>query len=196
MRGANSADGTVSASELYQAAVFNRAKLTYDGVSAWLDGDALDIPFPDDTFDVAVMPLVIFFVPDPARGVGPTRQGRCAGLVGTYLADAGTATPEEVQASLAVTPDAGRDLLVVDVTARPETSVEALERAVVESSEFVSSVTPEMRAAWPSDRPARSRVRAASSLRSIRSATTAGGSGPSVRMSNNPPSTQARSTCE
>jgi exoribonuclease-2 len=31
-------DGTVSASELYRATVFNHAKLTYNGVSAWLDG--------------------------------------------------------------------------------------------------------------------------------------------------------------
>lgn len=34
------ADGTVSASDIYRAAVLNRAKLTYDHVSAWLDGAA------------------------------------------------------------------------------------------------------------------------------------------------------------
>src|SRR5215212_7790366 len=31
--------------------------------------DAMALPFPDDSFDVAVMPLVIFFVPDPVKGV-------------------------------------------------------------------------------------------------------------------------------
>ncbi len=34
------ADGTVSNSSVYRAAVLNRAKLTYDRVSAWLDGEA------------------------------------------------------------------------------------------------------------------------------------------------------------
>ena len=33
------ADGTVSAAQIYRACVLNRAKLTYDIVSAWLDGD-------------------------------------------------------------------------------------------------------------------------------------------------------------
>jgi ubiquinone/menaquinone biosynthesis C-methylase UbiE len=32
-------------------------------------GNAMALPFPGDTFDAAVMPLVIFFVPDPAVGV-------------------------------------------------------------------------------------------------------------------------------
>ena len=33
------ADGTVSEADIYRATVLNRAKLTYDQVSAWLDGD-------------------------------------------------------------------------------------------------------------------------------------------------------------
>jgi SAM-dependent methyltransferase len=32
-------------------------------------GDAMALPFPDNAFDVAVMPLVIFFVPEPTKGV-------------------------------------------------------------------------------------------------------------------------------
>jgi len=38
-------------------------------VAQFRQGDAMSLPFADDMFDVAVMPLVIFFVPDPARGV-------------------------------------------------------------------------------------------------------------------------------
>ncbi len=43
------------------------------------------LPFPDDTFDAAVMPLVIFFVPDPARGVAElARVVRAAGIAAAY----------------------------------------------------------------------------------------------------------------
>lgn len=51
-------------------------------------GDAMAQPFPDDTFDVAVMPLVIFFVPDPARGVAEmARVVRPGGIVTAYAWD-------------------------------------------------------------------------------------------------------------
>jgi len=43
------ADGTVSAGDIYRAAVLNRAKLTYDIVSAWLDGAG---PAPDQMASV------------------------------------------------------------------------------------------------------------------------------------------------
>ncbi len=42
-------------------------------------GDALALPFADRTFDVAVMPLVIFFVPDPAKGVSEMARVVCPG---------------------------------------------------------------------------------------------------------------------
>jgi SAM-dependent methyltransferase len=51
-------------------------------------GDAMAQPFRDDTFDVAVMPLVIFFVPDPAKGVAEmARVVRPGGTVTAYAWD-------------------------------------------------------------------------------------------------------------
>jgi len=48
-------------------------------------GDAMALPFTDDSFDAAVMPLVIFFVPDPPRGVAEmARVVRASGLVTAY----------------------------------------------------------------------------------------------------------------
>jgi len=48
-------------------------------VAQFRQGDAMALPFPDDDFDAAVMPLVIFFVPDPARGVAEMARVVCSG---------------------------------------------------------------------------------------------------------------------
>ncbi len=48
-------------------------------VAQFCEGDAMALPFPDDTFDAAVMPLVIFFVPDPAKGVAEMARVVCPG---------------------------------------------------------------------------------------------------------------------
>jgi SAM-dependent methyltransferase len=49
------------------------------------EGTAMALPFPDQSFDVAVMPLVIFFVPDPAHGVAEmARVVRPGGIVAAY----------------------------------------------------------------------------------------------------------------
>ncbi len=46
------------------------------------------LPFPADTFDAAVMPLVIFFVPDPATGVAEMARVVCpGGIVAAYAWD-------------------------------------------------------------------------------------------------------------
>jgi SAM-dependent methyltransferase len=51
-------------------------------------GDAMALPFPDDAFDAAVMALVIFFVPDPARGVAEMARVVCpGGIVASYAWD-------------------------------------------------------------------------------------------------------------
>lgn len=53
-----------------------------------LEGDAMALPYPDHRFDVAVMPLVIFFVPVPATGVAEmARVVRPGGLVTAYTWD-------------------------------------------------------------------------------------------------------------
>jgi SAM-dependent methyltransferase len=44
------------------------------------------LPFPDSTFDAAVMPLVIFFVPDPAKGVAEMTRVVCPGGIVTAYA--------------------------------------------------------------------------------------------------------------
>ena len=72
----------------------SEAQLTYararraSRVAQFSQGDALALPFPDDTFDAAVMPLVIFFVPDPAKGVAEmARVVRPGGTVTAYAWD-------------------------------------------------------------------------------------------------------------
>lgn len=54
-------------------------------IAQFHQGDAMALPFPDDSFDVAIMPLVIFFVPEPAKGVAEmARVVGPGGLVAAY----------------------------------------------------------------------------------------------------------------
>src|SRR6476469_10644638 len=51
-------------------------------------GDAVALPFPDNRFDAATMALVIFFVPEPAKGVAEmVRVVRNGGTVAAYAWD-------------------------------------------------------------------------------------------------------------
>src|SRR5215213_2953613 len=57
-------------------------------VAEFRQGDAMALPFPGDAFDAAVMPLVIFFVPDPAKGVAEMARVVCTGgAVSAYAWD-------------------------------------------------------------------------------------------------------------
>jgi ubiquinone/menaquinone biosynthesis C-methylase UbiE len=73
-------------------------------------GDAMALPFANHSFDAAVMALVIFFVPDPAKGVAEMmRAVRPGGTVASYAWDilGGGFPLEPIQAelrSLGVTP--------------------------------------------------------------------------------------------
>ena len=53
-------------------------------IARFRQGSAMALPFPDNAFDAAVMPLVIFFVPEPARGVA--EMARVVGPGGTVTA--------------------------------------------------------------------------------------------------------------
>jgi SAM-dependent methyltransferase len=54
-------------------------------VARFQQGDAMALPFPDSSFDVAVMALVIFFVPDPAKGLAEmVRVLRPGGTMAAY----------------------------------------------------------------------------------------------------------------
>ncbi len=58
------------------------------GVANFTIGSALELPFGDASFDAAVMALVIFFVPDPAKGVAEMRRVvRSGGTVAAYAWD-------------------------------------------------------------------------------------------------------------
>jgi SAM-dependent methyltransferase len=63
-------------------------KQTTSPIAMFHQGDAMASPFPDKYFDAAVMPLVIFFVPDPAKGVAEmARVVRPGGTVCAYAWD-------------------------------------------------------------------------------------------------------------
>lgn len=57
-------------------------------IANFVAGDAMFLPFTDTSFDAAVMPLVLFFVPDPKKGLSEMmRVVRPGGVVSAYCWD-------------------------------------------------------------------------------------------------------------
>lgn len=64
---------------------YARQRLPAGTPVTWTQGDALRVPVADEGCDVAVMALVLFFVPDAARGVAEMcRAVRPGGIVAAY----------------------------------------------------------------------------------------------------------------
>jgi SAM-dependent methyltransferase len=58
------------------------------GIAQFQQGDAMALPFADRSFDAAVMALVIFFVPEPAKGVAEMKRVvKPGGIIAAYAWD-------------------------------------------------------------------------------------------------------------
>jgi ubiquinone/menaquinone biosynthesis C-methylase UbiE len=58
------------------------------GIARFQQGDAMALPFADDSCDAAVMALVIFFVPEPEKGVAEMKRVvRPGGIISAYAWD-------------------------------------------------------------------------------------------------------------
>jgi len=145
---------------------FARARPDLSG-TRFHQGDAMALPFPDARFDAAVMALVIFFVPDPAKGVAEmVRVVRPGGMVASYAWDrtAGgnpfTPVMDEMRA-MGVTPpsppspaasrlDSLRDLWIGCGLEVVETRVIAVERTFADFDDFwnVATMVPSVRPAF------------------------------------------------
>jgi SAM-dependent methyltransferase len=120
-------------------------------------GDAMALPYPDDAFDAAVMPLVIFFVPDPAKGVAEMARVVCpGGTVTAYAWDFPgggfpyAALQEEMRAigvvpPLPPSPDASRIDVMRELWARAgldsiETRAIAVQRTFVDFDDYWTTI--------------------------------------------------------
>lgn len=102
---AKAAPSSICAIDPSQAQIEFARKKIVDKPVDFIVGDAMALPFADARFDVAVMALVLFFVPDARKGVAEmVRVTRPGGTVASYTWDVmrgGTPTQpmwEELQA--------------------------------------------------------------------------------------------------
>jgi SAM-dependent methyltransferase len=64
---------------------YARTRLPASAPVSWAEGDAMRLPVADGACDVAVMALVLFFVPEPAVGIAEMcRAVRAGGTVAAY----------------------------------------------------------------------------------------------------------------
>ncbi len=123
----------------------------------FVNADAMALPFPDAAFDLAVMPLVIFFVPEPAKGVAEmARVVAPGGTVAAYawdmegggfpyrdvtetLSAIGRSTPKPPSPE-ASRPEVLRDLWASAGLGDLQTNVIAVERTFADFDDFWSTL--------------------------------------------------------
>ena len=55
-------------------------------IAEFRQGDATALPYPDSSIDAAAMALVLFFVPDPAKGIAEMKRVvKPGGSVSAYM---------------------------------------------------------------------------------------------------------------
>ncbi|MBP6716864.1 MAG: GNAT family N-acetyltransferase [Acidobacteria bacterium] len=82
------APSTVHGIDPSEAQIAYAQTRTTTRMAEFQQGNAMALPFADAAFDAAVMPLVIAFVPDPAKGVAEmVRVVRSGGIVAAYMWD-------------------------------------------------------------------------------------------------------------
>ncbi len=57
-----------------QAQISYAKELKFNVPAEFIVGNAMDLPYAENTFDVAIMALVLFFVPRPAIGVSEMKR--------------------------------------------------------------------------------------------------------------------------
>jgi SAM-dependent methyltransferase len=163
----------------------SRARIA-PAVAQFRQGDAMALPIDGRDYDVAVMPLVIFFVPDPPKGVAElARVVKTGGIVAAYAWDmAGGGFPyavvlDELRAIDVAVPhppseDASRLEVLGELWAGAglsavETRVITVQRTFVNFEDYWSTIlgspsAGKALATLPSDARARLRVRLESQL--------------------------------
>lgn len=85
---AHSAPSSICAIDPSQAQIDGARRRLPTSLVEFSVGDAMALPYDDDCFDVSVMALVLFFVPDAERGAAElARVTRPGGLVASYTWD-------------------------------------------------------------------------------------------------------------
>ena len=71
-----------------EAQIAYAKELEFNSAAEFIVGDAMSLPYADNSFDVALMALVLFFVPDPTKGISEMKRVvKSDGVIAAYAWD-------------------------------------------------------------------------------------------------------------